>query len=64
MACVVQLHMKVRMNGLLRDCVEQAYETARLGRNGVHTAREWVSDRMLAELEAAGDAMLGSELRP
>jgi hypothetical protein len=43
---------------------ETAYETARLGRNGVHTPREPVSDRMLAELEAAGDAMLGSELRP
>ena len=33
------------------------FETARLRRNGVHTARDWVSAEILAGLEAIGDAM-------
>ena len=45
------------MDKILTEYADQAYETARLRRNGVHTARELVSARMLAELEATGDAM-------
>jgi hypothetical protein len=45
------------MDGILNEYADQAYEAARLRRNGVHTARDRVSARMLAELEAAGDAM-------
>ena len=41
----------------LRGYADQAYETARLRRNGLHTARDRVSAEMLIELEAAGDAM-------
>ena len=41
----------------LRQYADQAYETARLGRNGLHPARDRVSAEMLAELEAAGYAM-------
>ena len=49
--------MPILMNKILTEYVDQAYETARLRRNGVHTARELVSAKMLAELEATGDAM-------
>ena len=45
------------MDKTLREIADRAYEIARLGRNGVHTARDRVSAAMLAELEAAGDAM-------
>jgi len=45
------------MDKILRQYSDQAYETARLGRNGVHRPRDQVSAAMLAELEAAGDAM-------
>ena len=49
--------MPIPMDEMLAECVDQAVETARLGRNGVHTARDRVSARMLAKLEAAGDTM-------
>ena len=45
------------MDKILAEYADQAYETARLGRNGVQTARELVSATMLAELEAIGNAM-------
>jgi hypothetical protein len=45
------------MDQILTEYADQAYETARLRRNSVHTARELVSAKMLAELEATGDAM-------
>jgi len=45
------------MDHILTKYGDQACETARLRRNGIHTAREVVSAKMLAELEAAGDAM-------
>ena len=41
----------------LRQYTDQAYETARLGRNGLHPARGRVSAEVLAELEATGCAM-------
>ena len=49
--------MPILMDEILTEYADQAYETARLRRNGVHTARDLVSAAMLAELEAAGDAM-------
>ena len=45
------------MDKILTEYADQAYETARLGRNGVQPTRDRVSAEMLAELEAAGDAM-------
>jgi len=49
--------MPILMDKILREEADRACEIARLKRNGVHTARDRVSARMLAELEAAGDAM-------
>jgi hypothetical protein len=49
--------MPIPMDKILREYADKAYETARLRRNGVHTSPDRVSARMLAELEAAGDAM-------
>ena len=49
--------MPVLMDKILTEYADQAYETARLRRNGVHTTRDLVSAEMLAELEATGDAM-------
>jgi hypothetical protein len=47
----------VLMDIVLREVVDQAYEVARLGRNGIHTTRSLVSAEMLAGLEAGGHAM-------
>ena len=49
--------MRILMDKILTEYADQAFETTRLRRNGVHTARELVSAKMLVELEAAGDAM-------
>ena len=50
--------MPISMDKNLPVYADQAFEkAARLGRNGVHTARELVSAEILAELEATGDAM-------
>ena len=49
--------MPILMDKILREEADRACEIARLKRNGVHTARDLVSARMLAELEATGDAM-------
>jgi hypothetical protein len=49
--------MPFLMDKTLIEYVDQAVETGRLRRNGVHTARDRVFAKMLAELEAAGDAM-------
>jgi hypothetical protein len=49
--------MSIPMDKILTEYADQAYETTRLRRNGVQTARELVSATMLAELEAIGDAM-------
>jgi len=45
------------MDEILTECADQAYETARLRRNGVQATRDLVSAEILAELEATGDAM-------
>ena len=47
----------IPMDKILTEYADQAYKTARLRRNGVHTARNGVFAEMLAELEAAGDVM-------
>ena len=47
--------MPFLMDKILTKYADQAFETARLRRNGVQTARELVSAKMLAELEAAGE---------
>ena len=49
--------MPILMDKILQEVADQAYEAARLGRNGAHSTRDRVSAEMLAELEAAGDAM-------
>ena len=50
--------MPIPMDKILPEYADQAFEkAARLGRNGVHTARDRVSAETLAELEATGDAM-------
>ena len=49
--------MPILMDEILLQYADQAYETARLRRNGVRTPRNLVSAEMLADLEAAGDAM-------
>ena len=49
--------MKVRMKKVLRACVEQAQEVARLRRNSVQRARDRVFVEMLIELEETGGAM-------
>jgi hypothetical protein len=45
------------MDQILTEYANQAFEIDRLRRNGVHSARELVSAKTLAELEATGDAM-------
>jgi hypothetical protein len=49
--------MPILMDKILQEEADRACEIARLRRNGVHTARDLVSAKMLAELEAAGQAM-------
>jgi hypothetical protein len=49
--------MEILIDKILMEYADQAYETVRLGRNGVHTPRDLVPREFLAELEAAGDAM-------
>jgi len=49
--------MPILMDKILMEYADQAYETARLGRSEVHATRDRVFAEMLAELEAAGDAM-------
>jgi hypothetical protein len=49
--------MKITMDKILAEYADQAYETARLGRNGVHATRDQALNQVLVELEAAGDAM-------
>ena len=49
--------MPILMDKILTEYADQAYEAARLRRNGVHTARDRVSAGTLIELEAAGNAM-------
>ena len=52
-----KITMQIRMDQILREYADQAYDTARLGRNGVQTTRDLVRRKMLAELEATGCAM-------
>ena len=45
------------MDKILTEYADQAYEAARLRRNGVQPTQNLVSAKMLAGLEASGDAM-------
>ena len=49
--------MPILMDKILQEVADQAYEAARLGRNGLHVAYDRVSAETLADLEASGDAM-------
>jgi hypothetical protein len=49
--------MSIPMDKILTEYADQAFETARLRRNAVHTARDRVFAELLAGLEAIGDAM-------
>jgi hypothetical protein len=49
--------MTILMDTILQDIVDQAYEAARLGRNGDLPDLDIVSAEVLTELEVAGDAM-------
>ena len=49
--------MPIPMGQILQEISDQAYEVARLRRNGVQPASEQVFAEMLGKLEADGDAM-------
>jgi hypothetical protein len=49
--------MPILLDKILAEYADQAFETARLRRNSVHTARDRVSAGILADLEATGEAM-------
>jgi hypothetical protein len=49
--------MKLRMDKILREIVEQACEEGHLGRDGEFLDRDRVFAEVLAELETDGDAM-------
>jgi hypothetical protein len=49
--------MPIVMDEILQEIADQAYEAARLRRNGVRPIPDLVSAKILAELEATGDAM-------
>jgi hypothetical protein len=49
--------MPIPIDRILTEYADQAFETSRLGGNGVQTTRDLVSAETLIELEAAGDAM-------
>ena len=49
--------MTIPMDEILQDIVDQAYDVARLGRNGDLPDPDLVSAEVLTELEVAGDAM-------
>jgi hypothetical protein len=49
--------MKILMDKILREIVEQAYEEAHLGRIGGFPDRDVVFAEALADLESQGDAM-------
>jgi hypothetical protein len=49
--------MKIQMDEILRDIVEEAYEEAHLRRIGGFPDRNLVFAELLADLESSGDAM-------
>jgi hypothetical protein len=49
--------MPILVDEILQEVADQAFEVARLRRNGVPLSRERVSAEMLLELEVTGDAM-------
>ena len=49
--------MSFLMDKILQEVADQAYEAVRLRRDGVDQTHDVAFGEMLAELEAAGDAM-------
>jgi alkylation response protein AidB-like acyl-CoA dehydrogenase len=49
--------MKFRMDKIIRELVEEAWEWARLGRDRDSGGRDQVFAETLAEMESTGDAM-------
>ena len=49
--------MPILMDEILTEYADQAYEAARLRRNGIHSIRDRVFAEVLANLEASGEAM-------
>jgi hypothetical protein len=49
--------MSILLDRMLREYADQALDAARLGRNGVHRARDLIFSEMLAQFEVSGDAM-------
>lgn len=49
--------MPILMDKILTAYADQAYETARLGRNGAHPSHDRFFADILVDLEASGDAM-------
>jgi hypothetical protein len=49
--------MKIQMDKILREIVDQAYEEARLGRSCSFLDRKLFYSELLSELESDGDAM-------
>ena len=49
--------MKIRMDKITRELVEEAWEWARLGRDREFVDRERVFSEILADLESDGDCM-------
>jgi hypothetical protein len=49
--------MKIRMDKIARELVEEAWEWARLGRDREFVDRERVFSEILADLESDGDCM-------
>jgi hypothetical protein len=54
---ILKMTMPISMDQILTEYADQAYDAARLRRNGVHTTHDLVSAEMLADFEASGDAM-------
>ena len=49
--------MKILMDKIIRECVEQEYEQVRLGRTGGFLERDTAFAEILAEFETQGAAM-------
>ena len=54
---ILKITMPILMDQILTELADQAFEASRPRRIGVHTTPDQVSAEILAQLEAAGDAM-------
>ena len=53
----METNLPILMDQTLTEYADQAFEATRLGRNGVHKARDLIFSEMLAQFEVSGDAM-------